>query len=49
MALNWILNKNELLIPIPGATKIDHALENIGALDWTLSKAEFKELDEASS
>jgi aryl-alcohol dehydrogenase-like predicted oxidoreductase len=49
VALNWLLLRDDLVIPIPGATKVDHALENAGALDWVMSKAEFNELDEASS
>ncbi len=49
VAINWLLRRDELVIPIPGATKVDHALENIGALDWIMSESEFNELDEASS
>lgn len=49
VAINWLLQKNDLVIPIPGATKVNHALENVGALDWVMSKSEFKDLDEASS
>ena len=49
VALSWLLRRDELVIPIPGATKIDHALENAGALDWVMSEAEFNELDGASS
>jgi len=49
VALNWLLRKDDLVIPIPGATKVHHALENAGALDWAMSKAEFNELEEASS
>ena len=48
VALNWLLRKDDKVIPIPGATKVDHALENAGALDWVMSEAEFNELDEAS-
>jgi aryl-alcohol dehydrogenase-like predicted oxidoreductase len=48
VVLNWLLSKDELVIPIPGATKVDHAVENAGALNWVMSKAEFNELDEAS-
>lgn len=48
VALNWLLIKDELVIPIPGATKVNHAIENAGALDWVMSKAEFTALDEAS-
>ena len=49
VALSWLLYRDELVIPIPGATKVDHAVENAGALDWALSKAEFNELEEVSS
>ncbi len=49
VALNWLLFRDELVIPIPGATKSVHAMENAGALDWDMSKVEFKELDEAST
>jgi aryl-alcohol dehydrogenase-like predicted oxidoreductase len=49
VALNWLLRRDELVIPIPGATKVEHAEENAGALEWVMSKAEFNELDEASS
>ena len=49
VVLRWLLHRSELVIPIPGATKVDHALENARALDWVMSKAEFDELDEASS
>ena len=48
VALNWLLRRDDKVIPIPGATKVDHALENAGALDWVMSEAEFNELDEAS-
>ncbi|MDP6458398.1 MAG: aldo/keto reductase [Candidatus Bathyarchaeota archaeon] len=49
VAINWLLRRDDLVIPIPGATKVDHALENIGALDWNMSKSEFNELDDTSS
>ena len=49
VAINWLLRRDNSVIPIPGATKVDHALENVGAFDWVMSEAEFNELDEASS
>jgi aryl-alcohol dehydrogenase-like predicted oxidoreductase len=49
VVINWLLQKDEVVIPIPGATKVNHALENVGALDWVMSISEFNELDEASS
>jgi aryl-alcohol dehydrogenase-like predicted oxidoreductase len=48
VALNWLLRRDDKVIPIPGATKVDHALENAGALDWVMSEAEFNELDEVA-
>jgi aryl-alcohol dehydrogenase-like predicted oxidoreductase len=49
VALNWLLYKDELVIPIPGATNVAHAVKNAGVLDWEMSKTEFNELEEASS
>jgi aryl-alcohol dehydrogenase-like predicted oxidoreductase len=49
VALNWLLCKDVLVIPIPGATKVDHVVENAGALEWEMSKSEFNELEEAFS
>jgi aryl-alcohol dehydrogenase-like predicted oxidoreductase len=49
VALNWLLYRDELVIPIPGATKVDHAVKNSRALEWDMSKSEFNELEEASS
>jgi aryl-alcohol dehydrogenase-like predicted oxidoreductase len=48
VAINWLLRRDDLVIPIPGTTKANHALENVGALDWVMSESEFNELDEAS-
>jgi len=36
------------VIPIPGATKPDHARANLDALGWRLSEAEFDAIDRAS-
>jgi aryl-alcohol dehydrogenase-like predicted oxidoreductase len=48
VALNWLLLKDEHIIPIPGSTSARHAIENAGALDWQLSEDEFAALDRAS-
>jgi aryl-alcohol dehydrogenase-like predicted oxidoreductase len=48
VALNWLLAKDERIIPIPGCTKLDHARANLRALDWTLSEDEFASLDTVS-
>lgn len=49
VALNWLLRRDEHVIPIPGATKEHHALENAGTLKWELSHDEFAAIDQASS
>jgi len=49
VALNWLLRRDEHVIPIPGTTDARHALENIGSLGWELSDDEFAAIDRASS
>lgn len=48
VALNWLLLKDELIIPIPGAKNVRQATENAGAIGWRLTKEEFERIDEAS-
>ena len=48
VALNWLLARDSHVIPIPGATKADHARANLDALAWRLSKTEFDAIDRAS-
>jgi aryl-alcohol dehydrogenase-like predicted oxidoreductase len=47
VALNWLLAKDQRVIPIPGTTNARHARENLGALGWNLADAEFASVDEA--
>lgn len=49
VALNWLLRRDEHIIPIPGVTNSRHALENIDALSWELSEDEFAAIDQAST
>lgn len=49
VALNWLLAKDELIIPIPGAKNVRQAIDNAGAIGWRLSEEEFRLVDEASS
>jgi aryl-alcohol dehydrogenase-like predicted oxidoreductase len=46
VALNWTLCKGAL--PIPGATKMRHVQEDVGALGWCLTDDEVGALDEAA-
>lgn len=46
VALNWLIRKGTL--PIPGAKNADQALQNAGALGWSLTDEEMAKLDAAS-
>ena len=49
VALNWLINFNgELVVTIPGATKVRQAEESAGAMKFQLSKDEMTRLDELS-
>jgi aryl-alcohol dehydrogenase-like predicted oxidoreductase len=49
VALNWLLTRDPHVIPIPGATKPQHAENNLGALNWRLTGAEFDAIDQATA
>jgi aryl-alcohol dehydrogenase-like predicted oxidoreductase len=49
VALNWLLQRDERIIPIPGATSARHARDNAEALTWKLSEEEFLAIDQASA
>ncbi len=44
IALNWILNKPNT-VTIPKSASIDHVKENLGALGWTMDRADYAALD----
>lgn len=49
VALNWVINFNgDIVVTIPGATKVHQAEENAGAMKFKLSKDEMARLDELS-
>ena len=48
VALNWLLCRDEVVIPIPGARNERQANENAGAIGWRLSTEEFNQIDLAS-
>jgi aryl-alcohol dehydrogenase-like predicted oxidoreductase len=49
VALNWVINFNgEIVVTIPGATKVRQAEESAGAMKFTLTKDELAKLDEVS-
>jgi aryl-alcohol dehydrogenase-like predicted oxidoreductase len=49
VALNWLLQRDEHIIPIPGATSARHVRDNLSTLEWSLSEAEFEELNRVSA
>ena len=48
VALNWLLCKDECIIPIPGAKNLRQAQDNAGAIGWRMTAAEMAHLDEIS-
>ncbi|MGB8214363.1 MAG: aldo/keto reductase [Anaerolineales bacterium] len=49
VALNWLINFNgDIVVTIPGATKVRQAEESAGAMKFRLSDNELARLDEAS-
>ena len=49
VALNWLLQRDQHIIAIPGATSADHVRSNADTLTWTLTAEEFAAIDRASS
>ena len=48
VALNW-LNRDPIVVPIPGAKRPAQAEENAGAAGWRLSEDEVREIETASA
>ncbi|HTI14986.1 MAG TPA: aldo/keto reductase [Dictyobacter sp.] len=48
VALSWLLEKDECIIPIPGAKSASQALENAGAIGWHLTPDEHKYIAQAA-
>lgn len=49
VALNWLLGKDDRIIPIPGTRRAAHARANAGALGWRLTDEEMAMIDRASA
>ena len=50
VALNWLINfHGDMVVAIPGATKIRQAEENTGAMNFTLNKEHLDVLDQVST
>lgn len=49
IALNWLIHSHgETVFAIPGASKVQHAEENVKAMRFILTPSEIKEVDEVS-
>jgi aryl-alcohol dehydrogenase-like predicted oxidoreductase len=49
VAISWILSQKSWIVPIPGTTKIERLLENIGATSFELTASELKEIETAAA
>jgi len=49
VALAWLLAQKPWIVPIPGTTKIDRLVENLGAASVTLSSDELLDIETASA
>lgn len=49
IALNWLINKSNLIFPIPRASKPSRILENTGAVGWNLDAEDKRKLEEAAT
>jgi aryl-alcohol dehydrogenase-like predicted oxidoreductase len=47
IALAWLLAQKPWIVPIPGATKIDHLDDNLPAANVRLTAEDLREIDEA--
>ncbi|MEV4083253.1 aldo/keto reductase [Nonomuraea fuscirosea] len=47
-ALSWLLHSSDVVLPIPGTSKVAHLEENLAASRLRLSDAELAELDAAA-
>ena len=49
VALSWVVNYlGDTIVAIPGASKMEHALQNVGAMNLKLTQDEMTKLDELS-
>lgn len=48
LSLAWLLAQGEQIVPIPGTKRLDRVLENLGALEVTLSADDLAEIERIS-
>lgn len=48
LSLAWLLQRSNVMLPIPGTTSVEHLEENIAASDVKLSAAEWKAIEDSA-
>lgn len=48
IALNWLINKSNVIFPIPRASKPRRIIENTGAVGWSLDAEDMRKLEETA-
>ncbi len=48
VALAWLLQRSEVMLPIPGTSSVEHLEDNVGAADLELTAEEISQLDRAA-
>ncbi|MBP1637233.1 MAG: aldo/keto reductase [Bacteroidetes bacterium] len=49
VAIAWLLAQKSWIVPIPGTTKIDRLIENLGATSFELTRGELQEIEVAAA
>lgn len=49
IALAWLLSKSKIIVPIPGTRSEAHLLENLGAMNFGLTKSDVQEIETSLS
>jgi aryl-alcohol dehydrogenase-like predicted oxidoreductase len=49
IALAWVLSHGEDFVPIPGTTRREHLIENLGAIELKLTPEDLKRLEPIAS
>jgi aryl-alcohol dehydrogenase-like predicted oxidoreductase len=49
LAIAWILAQKPWIVPIPGTTKIDRLVENLGATSFELTDGDLREIESAAA
>jgi pyridoxine 4-dehydrogenase len=49
VALAWLLKRSQLMLPIPGTSKVQHLEENIAAAGMKIDDSEFKALQRSAA